>query len=62
MKTAIDDRDGDGTADERRLDVGRHIVWTFGGVSEEREVFRDQSIDYLFKVYSDIRVSVFIDG
>lgn len=61
VKPAICDRDLHRGAQERGLDVGRHVIGTFEGVLVVGSIFRHHLVKLTFEINPHGGVSIFVD-
>lgn len=59
-QAAVDDGHRYGMPDPDGFDMGRHVIRSFGGVLQKRQVFRYQMVEYTFKVAQNGWVRPFI--
>ena len=58
---AVGDGDGKGISNERRLDMSRHIIWTFVRMDKVR-VFAADIIHGRLEIDSNLGIGVLVDG
>lgn len=61
LQSSVADGDGNAGAQQRRFDMGRHVVGAFDGVNQWL-VLGNHSVKDRFKVGSNVRVCVLVDG